>query len=204
MKKFTVKDFVIYNNPCFNCGRPMNFHLYSSSRSDRPTKPPTFNKKIDTFMVNNNQTIEVVLKRLYSKSLVMYVDIKTNKFSINDEEEFRNYLLDNNLQIKKKCIKCDAVIISQDLIFNLNKGIIEGIVISYEEFTVCDNLKVVDDIQYRVRTFTYKYDSITEFYVYKAPDLFPHFQIQAPPFYLYKFKTKGNLLKKLKTYLLFS
>lgn len=181
-KLFTVKDFIIYNNPCFSCGDQIIFKFETSFKNNSTSINP----------IVTNTHIEVALKNNYSKFINLQIDNKTNTFQVTNIEEFKKY--DKELFLSSRCNKCSTYMFSNALKFNMKSKRIEATTIAYEQ------LKVNDDyFYYRINTS----DVISHITIFdnKWTKIF---EMETSPIYLYSLKTKERLISKLKTYLVFT
>src|SRR5579885_1922150 len=88
MKKFTVKDFIAYNNPCFSCGRHIKFQIgfmNLETHSDISYLKPFVDKDY----------VQVDLKIAYPKNpnyLKLWIDPKTNRTFTTSPSGLKTYL----------------------------------------------------------------------------------------------------------------
>lgn len=189
MKKFTFKDFISYNNPCFNCGKRISIRI--------GFKFPNGDQSYLTPLVKPEYT-EVNLRVTYRNTLRLRVFNKTNKFETNNVEELEKYLQEYNLYLVSNC-DCAAYLQTESLKFDLNRKLVysfgiglETLIVSddsnlyhlYSDFMTDESLLVVDRIDK----------------VYPISSL----RLSLPLLPLYRLKTKENFIRKMKTYMIFS
>jgi hypothetical protein len=192
MKKFTVKDFIAYNNPCFSCNRPINFRIGFvdlETKTDTSYLRPT---------VTPNYT-EIDLRITYDDSLKLFIFHKTNKILTNSNQGLTKYLGSRKLFLSSACDKCLTRIDSHYLDFNIDKGYLEATGIATEMLIVEDKTN-----RYHINSFFMADKSIlTVDRIDKATPLSP-FQIELPLLPKWRFKNKDHFLQKMKTYITFS
>lgn len=192
MKKFTVADFITYNNPCFSCDNQINFKigfLDLESRADvsylRATVTPNYT--------------EIDLVITYSNALKLYIFHKTNKILTNNQQGLTRYLSGHKLFLHSACDKCYTQVESQYLDFNLNKGFVNAVGISTERLIVMDNRNI-----YQINSFFMADKShLTVDRIDKTQPLSPT-TMDLPLLPKYRFRDKKHFLEKMKTYILFS
>lgn len=191
MKKFTVKDFIAYNNPCFSCGERISFKIgiientVDGMAHLRPTVAP-------------EHTV-VDLKITYNSSLQLWIFHKSNKIISSNNKELTTFLSKNNIFLHSRCDKCYTNVQSQFLEFNLDKGFIKPVGISEEMIIITD-----DNNMYHVNSsFIEERTSVVVDRLDKATPVSP-IKFELPLLPMYKFKDKEHFLNKMKTYVLFS
>jgi hypothetical protein len=187
MKRFTVKDFIAYNNPCFSCDSKINFNigfLDLSAKTDasylRPTVFPDYT--------------EVVLKITYSDSLRLFIFHRTNKILTDNNQALTKYLDSHKLFLSSTCGTCLTQIESQYLEFNLQKKFIAAVGLNTERLIVGDGYQVFQIHSYHLANKSKLTVDSSKSSV----------QLDLPILPLYKFKNKKHFLEKIKTYLIFS
>jgi hypothetical protein len=192
MKRFTVKDFIDYNGPCFSCDSPINFKigfLDLEARTDASYLRPT---------VTNNYT-EIDLRITYENSLKLYIFHKTNKILTNSNQGLTKYLSSRKLFLSSSCERCLTQIDSQYLDFNVDKGFVAATGIATERLMVMD-----DHNLYRINSFFMAdKSSLTVDKIDKTTPLSP-LRLELPLLPKYRFKDKKHFLRKIKTYVTFS
>jgi hypothetical protein len=192
MKKFTVADFIAYNNPCFSCDNQINFKigfLDLESRADVSYLRPT---------VGPNYT-EIDLHITYSDSLKLYIFHKTNKILATSQPALAKYLGGHKLFLHSVCDKCYTQIDSQYLDFNLHKGFVLAVGISSERLIVMNKHNI-----YQMDSFFMADKSkLTVDRIDKAIPLSPT-NLELPLLPKYRFRDRAHFIDKMKTYILFS
>jgi hypothetical protein len=194
MRKFTVKDFIAYNNPCFSCNSQINFRigfLDLETKADisylRPAVTPTYTE------------VDLIIKYANTDALKLYIFHKTNKILTNSQQGLTKYLSSRKLFLSSTCDKCYTQIESQYLDFNLDKGFVSAVGISSERLMVSDG-----DNLYQINSFfmAEKSNLIVD-KLDKVRPLSP-FQLDLPLIPKYRFKDKAHFIHKMKTYITFS
>ena len=192
MRKFTVKDFIAYNNPCFSCDNQINFKigfLDLETKADisylRPTVTP--------------QYTEIDLVITYSDALKLYIFHKTNKILTNSQQGLTRYLSSHKLFLHSTCDCCYTEIESQFLDFNLDKGFVGAVGISSERLMVSDKENL-----YQINSFFMADKSnLVVDKLDRTRPLTP-LSLELPLLPKYRFKNKKHFIEKMRTYLLFS
>jgi hypothetical protein len=192
MKKFTVKDFIAYNNPCFSCDSPINFRLGYFDLDTQATA--SYLRPV----VTPNYT-EIDLLITYNDSLRLNIFHKTNKILTNSNQALTKYLDSRKLFLSSTCSKCYTQIESQFLDINVDKGYIGAVGISTERLMVAD-----DKNRYQVDS--YFMDEKTSLAVTKMDSVKPlsPLTLDLPLMPKYRFKNKEHFISKMKTYIIFS
>lgn len=190
MKRFSVKDFIVYNNPCFCCGERITIKMGTAPHG----------KEQDAIFLSTLTTpefIKVDLTITYTSSLSLQICPKTNKFETNNFNRLKKYLDDNNIFLYTSC-GSHAQIIGQPLKFNLEKKFIYSFEISKESFIITDDnnhYQIVSD--YLANKSYIWVDKIDATNISSINFEFPLMSIK-------KFKDKLRFIEKMKTYLIFS
>lgn len=194
MRKFTVKDFIAYNNPCFSCGNPINFRigfLDLETKSDvsylRPVVTPL------------RTEVDLIIKYSNAEALKLFIDHKTNKILTNSIRGLTKYLSSHKLFLSSTCDKCHTQIESQFLDINMDKGYIAAVGLSTERLIVMTS----DRIYQIVSSFIEEKSTIYVDRLDKANPMHP-FTLELPLVPKFKFKDRHHFLSKIKTYMLFS
>lgn len=195
MKKFTVKDFITYNNPCFSCNSQINFKIGFINLDGNPSNI-SFLRPIVT-----GEFTEIDLEIKYNDSLKLVIAHKTNKIQTNNIIALTKYLSRHKLFLCSTCDRCHTKIESHYLTFHPRQGYVEAVGLSSEELFVFDNGNI-----YRIRTsFMEEKSSMS---VCKKSGLDKRnpttLHIELPLLPLYKLKNKETFLNKMKLYTLFS
>lgn len=195
MKKFTVKDFIFYNSPCFNCSGDSIFYFLIRDMTESqsyPRFPASFSSKKAIVMPTYTE-VELVVH--YANNLTIRIDHKTNKFIATSKHALVKYLNQIELSLELRCNKCFAQITSNSIEFNMEKDFINPISLCLESFTIQDAKS-----NYHVRTY---FDSKQTFITTSSPKV-KSLGMQLPTLPIYKFKTRAKFLEKIKTYITFS
>lgn len=194
MKKFTVKDFIAYNNPCFSCGNQINFRI---GFLDLETKADI--SYLRPVVTPNYTEIDLIIKYANQDALKLYVFHKTNKILTNSNQGLTKYLSSRKLFLSSTCDKCYTQIESQYLDINIDKGYIAAVGISSERLMVNDGTNL-----YQINSFfmAEKSNLIVD-KLDKIKPLTP-FQLDLPLIPKYRFKDKAHFIQKMKTYITFS
>lgn len=194
MKQFTVKDFLTYNAPCFGCGDKINFYVAIQPSDQRrliyvPTKTLVVNK--DSSSVN--------LITSYHGNLNLSIAHITNSFKTNDMTALINFFKSHKLYLRINCRSCHSLIETQYLDFNLIGGYIKPVGISKETITIID-----DDSIYQIQSHTMEGTTNINVSKQNYKSLSSPVHLQVPLIPLSKFKSKKELIEKIKLYLIFS
>jgi hypothetical protein len=193
MKKFTVKDFILYNSPCISCGGAINLYVVS-----RDSVNPYKNLRGIKYITNvGKNAITVELKITYAERLTLQIIPKSNKFKTSDVAGLWSYLDKHDLYLQSICSECKTIISSNIMMLDKLGGFIHPISLDSEDIMIKDS-----DCLYMIYT-SYEGNS-TEIHVLPKDLLKEDFNIKIPLLPIYKFKTKEKLLQKIKTYILFS
>lgn len=192
MKKFTVKDFIDYNAPCFSCGKPISLHI--GVHNINSVSNTIFLKPVVT-----PDYTEVDLKITYSDFLRLVITHKTNKFHVNNARSFENYLMENMLFLFSKCNNCGTVVESGYMKFDMSTQQVQAVNLAAETIKMSD-----DNNNYRIMT-AFNLDRSNVVIVKNDTSInYKVFNMDFPLLPMYRFKDKEQLLNKLKTYLTFS
>ncbi len=194
MKKFTVKDFIAYNNPCFSCNNSINFRvgfLDLETKADvsylRPTVTPNYTE------------IDLVIKYSNSEALKLCIFHKTNKILTNSNQGLTKYLGGHKLFLSSYCDKCYTLIESKFLDINIDKGYVSAVGLSSERLMVAS-----DDRLYQIHSsFMEEKSNLIVDRIDKAKPLSP-FTLELPLLPRYRFKDREHFINKIKTYMTFS
>ena len=103
MKKFTVKDFITCNNPCFACGKKINFQIgYCRVETGELASSGHQLASYLRPIVLANYT-EVDLKITYIDAIKLYIFHKDNKILSNNQGGLANYLSNHKLFLVAEC-----------------------------------------------------------------------------------------------------
>lgn len=193
MRKFTVKDFITYNNPCFSCGNQINFRigfLDLETKADisylRPVVGPQYTE------------VDLIIKYANQDALKLYIFHKTNKILTNSQQGLTKYLSSRKLFLTSSCDRCYTKIESQYLDFNLDKGFVAAVGISTERIMVNDG-----DSLYQIDSHFMAEKSRLVVSRLDSAKMSP-FRLDLPLIPKYRFKDKAHFIQKMKTYITFS
>lgn len=190
MEKFTLKDFIAYNNPCFSCKENIKLRVVSTIINDN-----------DIFAVANLRphvfpeytSIDLDIK--YNKTLQMCVWHKSNKITCSDLTALKEFVKNRLLYLKSECGKCGTFIESAFLEFNLAHGYLKPTIISKEGLYTHDD----HNSYYITSNVQMGKSEISVSKIFGS-----NTKITAPLILLGKLKTRERMIQKLKTYILFS
>ena len=192
MKKFTVKDFIAYNNPCFSCGSQISFSIDSYSKESQTivTLRP---------LVNPDNTFVQLEVRYRSRTDGVDLTIfhKTNKFITNNLYSLTNYLDEHKLFMRSICYRCNTCIESGYLEFILDKNMVGAVELFYE------NLFFNDKTNNYCITSNFL-NNKSKIAITTINDLNNCRYLDLALLPKYRFKNKQHLIEKMKLYLLFS
>ena len=191
MKLFTISDFLTYNAPCFNCGQFTNIDIGFCNTSFRPTVFSSIRPYI-----SKNAT-EITFSIKYAGSMKMSLQHKTNKIEITDIEGLTKYLLGHKLFLISTCKPCFCRIESEYLDFDLQKGLVKPV-------GLCSETLGITDTKHEYSLSTNFEMDISYLSVYTKDSSADPIKLELPLTPKYRFKNKYELLKKLRTYALFS
>lgn len=192
MEKFTLKDFIAYNNPCFNCKEKIGLSIVTNTITDHkiishaPLRP----------LVTVDGTL-VDLEITYSKTLQLFIEHKSNKITTSDSAKFASYLQNHKLFLNSACYNCNTNVESFFLEFDLKRGYLKPTSISFEHLVMTDSNNIYN-VDSQVFGNTTNIKVISKFGTHDVVT------VKTPLLLLGKFKNKEKWLSKLKTYLLFS
>ena len=195
MKKFTVKDFLLYACPCFGCGKPASVRV-GVTYDDQITHA-TMDGSIAPSVTQHY--LRVDLKINYHNALTISIDYKTNKFATNDPRLLKKYLEDHAVYLISTCSSCNTRFESCDLPFNLEKGFVSPVEMRTEFFVI----RADDNVFHCFSDFENKTTMVDTVRVDKTVPL-SSTTLNLPLLPCYQFKDKARFIKKMKTYLLFS
>jgi hypothetical protein len=190
MKKFSLKDFIACNSPCFACGELINFRLiahdfinYSREIVFKPT-------------VTKDFTV-IDLHVGWKDSLRLSIEHKTNKFATNDLSALKKYSKDRKLLLKCECNHCNSSVTTNYLEFDWQRDFIKAVGINLEDTIMKDEKNI-----YQVYS-QYHYNH-TAIYVTSIGALPAISRLDTPLIPRSKFKSRNEFIRKIKTYILFS
>ena len=191
MDKFTLKDFIKHNAPCFSCGKSVNFKIGffdTTSNDDMGYLRPT---------VTQEHT-EVNLKITYSDAVKLYIFHKDNKILTNNMDGLTKYLEIHKLFLFSVCNNCGTKMTSQNLTFNLEKKFVEPVEMRAETLSVKEK-----ETSYIVDSFFETQKSIV--YIYKGGySTGKDIKLELSILPKSKFKNKKAFIDKMKFIIIFS
>lgn len=206
MRKFTVKDFITYNNPCFGCGKKITFKIAWYNTDEMGPVASSYLRPI----VLANYT-EVDLKITYIDAVKLYIFHKDNKILSNNQSGLTKYLSNHKLSLSATCT-CYSEIESDILDFHLTTEhqYVAAVEIRSERLVVTDKNSTY-------RLYSSFPDNKSTLMVYKSntdepssslpntkPSTSQPTTIEMPLIPKYKFRNKEHFIEKMKTYILFS
>lgn len=194
MKKFTVKDFIDYNGPCFSCDNPINFRV---GFLDLETKADA--SYLRPVVTANYTEIDLIIKYSNAEALKLYIFHKTNKILTNNSQGLTKYLSSRKLFLSSSCDRCLTQIDSQYLDFNIDKSYVAATGVATERLMVTDKHNL-----YQINSsFMADKSILTVDRVDRTTPLSP-LQLELPLLPKYRFKNREHFLQKIKTYVTFS
>jgi len=193
MKKFTVKDFITYNGPCFSCQSKIVFQVGVFNTKSKQSTTSVFLSPTVT-----NEFINIDLRINYRDSLNLRIFTKTNKFTTSSMKSLTKYLDEHGLFLRSKCDNCHTNVDSEALEFNLLKEFIAPVAIGDERLVVNHNKYL-----YELYSNFGSSCSILIISTTVSPPITP-IRMELPLLPMYKLKNKERFIEKVKTYLIFS
>jgi hypothetical protein len=193
MKKFTVKDFITYNGPCFSCQSKIIFQIGVFNTKARQSATSVFLNPVVT-----NEFVNIDLKINYRDSLSLKVFTKTNKFTTSSMKALTKYLDEHGLFLRSKCDNCHTDVDSEALEFNLLKEFIAPVAIGDERLVVTH-----DKYLYELYSDFKNSRSVLIISPAFSSSIVP-MSMNLPLLPMYKLKNKERFIEKVKTYLIFS
>jgi len=179
MKKYTIKDFVEYNNPCKMCGKNVHLELTDDYKGGRTHKCEA-----------EGTTITFLLQNKYNGNVYLVFDAKKNTYvcSENLETYAFHFIL--------TCPDCFYIKSSRII---LEKGKVKPLEIENEDLHYTTDMNQISLYTTEAESWidvTPKFSSATMTIKTTTIDI--------PPLFLSKWKTKERLLNLIKTYIAFS
>lgn len=191
MAHFTFKDLLLHNNPCFNCGIITQFSAYKIYITNNSES------KLNTNLKDGILTINI--KSKYYQPLNLIIDIENNNFKapIN---QLKEYLNEFNLLFEKKCNICSSNSWTKSIKFNFDKGFVYPLELSYETyfFTDSENLYTINNNHTSKKSIIFV-DKINGDHSIKSC-----WKRTIPILSFNTIKNKPHIIKKIKSYMLFS
>jgi hypothetical protein len=203
MKKFTVKEFLSYSCPCFGCGDAVSVLIGESYHDKDKLNHALLNGSIDTEV--SQQYLRVDLKISYKDALSLTIDHKTNRFATNNKNLLEKYLEEHTIYLISSCGKCYTTFESDDLRFNMTMEYIYAVEMRSEILAIKKDKQMFHLYSsYKKNETLVDVGKIDGSNQSKSPVIMGTDILTLPLLPAYKMKTKEALIKKLKTYLLFS
>ena len=191
MRKLTVKDFITYNAPCFNCSNPVSFKV--SVLNEENSMISNLTPKLE-----NDTSFIVDLQITYRFTLKLKVLLISNQFQVSDYDKFKYFLEKHQIYLMSRCQRCFTTIESHFLDFNLEKGYIEPLSISHEFLMINDQENL-----YQIYSIVLENKSVLTADKISKYDLSSPNRIDLPLTSLSDFKNKNEVLDKIKMILTF-
>jgi hypothetical protein len=186
MKKFTVRDFITYNNPCFSCGESVRIEVSGPGYLEPNINP---------------EMMEVDLRVNYYNALRLSIRHKDNRILTNDKQMLIEYLDNHELVLDSICHSCGSNIRSTKMVFHVDQGFVETVEIAYETLVVKD---LAHQRKYAIRSdFSANQSQFRVFTLSKDGETFSS-KLDLPLMPKSMFKSKRHLLDKCKTLITFS
>jgi len=188
--KLTLKDFILYNSPCFSCGNNTQLEFFLIDRGG----PTPLNVALKTNILGSH--IEVIVKVTYKSSLSITIDPKHNSWVSNNATMLHQLLSQYGLYVTSDCKICGTYICSNAFTILWSKKLILPLDIE-KEFVIIKT----DKGTYYLSTYE-KDITLLEFTKNKLNS--PIFELKIPKLLICDLKDKDALIKKINTYMLFS
>ena len=190
MIDFTIKDFLLYNGPCFNCGKKVSFFIFSNNK----TAPNLF-ERIPADIDSDIITCTINIK--YRSSLRVEFNCKTNEYITTNDEEFDKYLQSNYVYMTTKCNSCMSKVVST--YFEFEQSHIKPLRISSEHFKLEDSFA---EKIYHIDSHKETNETIVDIVKYKDTE-FDHYGLSFPLMLRGRFKNKFFFIKKIRQLMVF-
>lgn len=188
MKKFSLKDFVLYNSPCFSCDNLMTFQIGNVM----------LDNDIVTYLAPKvcKEYTTIELRLGWDNNLILTIDHKTNKFATNDSSALAKYLLSHNLFLKCECDKCHTVSWTEKLSFS-SQGFVRAVSLDTDIVNIGADGNIYN-------LYCEYQNNISQFFISKNDRSTSPFVLNTILVPRSKFKNRAQLIAKMKTYALFS
>jgi hypothetical protein len=193
-KLFTIKDFITYNAPCFNCHSKINF-ITQSVKDVESMSDVILNQMVELKPTITSQHMEIDLVITYRTNTKLSIDLKINKFSTNNTQGLKRYLDRHKLFLISQCDSCHSQIVSQFLRFDFNKGYVKAFGLWHERLIV----DAGNQVPYQINTWFDKSESIL--FISCGTEYMKNIKLPLMP--KYKFKDKQALIDKCHLYGIF-
>lgn len=187
MNSLTVKDFIQHFNTCINCQSQCNIEFINVNSST------SIKIKIKPFF--EEDTVNIRLKNNYHNKLDLCIYYITNRFSSNNFIYLKKYLLDSKLYIEYKCVDCKSIARTNSLSFDHSMKFIKPISLQKETIMIKSDVD-----EYTIQSNYIDNTTIVFVNSIKNKEKIDryNFSLIQRPF------SKEELLKKIKSYILFS
>lgn len=192
MKKFTIKDLMLYHNPCRACGKNTTFRFCTETRDEDPVTLQFTDARIAPELKGTYLKIPLSIK--YKDRLDLHINLITNEFVVHSKKALDDFLNKYYVYTEAMCSYCSSYITTQCLFI--------------------ENYKYIMPIGLRIENFLFKNDdynfTITNDYKDKETIVVAYTKgtqdkiLNLPLMPMYKFKTKEEVLQKIKMILTFS
>lgn len=200
MKRFTLKDFILYNGPCFSCGNKVNINVLQAARNEEKSKYIKIKSNLEGNVLSFN------LKCKYSFSVMIKIDVTTNKYELHwlkwDKEDaktykdvFDEYIRHYDVYIESSCPTCNTYVASNHLKFT--KGYITPLTLSAETLIIRS-----DPNMYIIHSKFDKKESVLSIWDGKGTRRHERFTLPLLP--LYKVGNREKAIAKIKKLIIFS
>src|ERR1700735_2403469 len=102
MKKFSVKDFISFNSPCFGCNELISFFIMADPVPEESHYIATAYLK--PRIEKTHHVIDLHIG--WNDSLRLTIDHKTNGYDTNNPRALRKYLSQRQMGLRCECLKC--------------------------------------------------------------------------------------------------
>lgn len=192
MRKLSVKDFIVHNNPCFSCGHNISIRLGS-------TKTISETETAYLQVTVTQDCVDIDLQITYHDALKLKIFHKTNKIETSNIRLLTKYVRDHKLFLVSTCTNCKTRIESTFLELNLEKWFAHPITISNELLIVKDK-----NVSYQISSSFFEEKSLLIVDKINNTNFAPSEYFDLPLLTLFKLKNRERFLNKIKTYILFS
>lgn len=191
-KKFSIEDFIRYNNPCVSCGDKISLYFETKKKSERNTA--SLSPILDTEYL----LLEPKIKYNLKDSLRLIIFYKTNKINTNHWGLLTQYISEHTIKVRSRCSTCKSEVVSGILKFDLEKKIIYATEILYE------SLKLQGKNELVFHLYTAHANEKTSVTVFKNGVNIPELTInEMSPIYLYQYRDRAKIVNKIEIYLTF-
>jgi len=183
-KLFTIKDFIRYNAPCFNCNNKISI-TFSSAPGNKEMGKVQLHDIISFRPEVKYNKVHLDLAITYTATTNLTIDLKTNKYSSNNMKGLQKYLKNNSMFINSNCSHCHTAVISD--ILHFDHHYIKAVSLWWERLNISDRNK-----NYQIDTW---FNDDSSVLLLNSSNV-----IQMPLTPKYKFASKKELLEKCQIY----